>query len=296
MDKVFKSGYVGIVGVPNVGKSTLLNRLAGQKIAIISAKPQTTRNKILAIATDEDSQIVFVDTPGFHKPKTKLGESMIKSVDETIEDVDLLLMVVEPDEKITAAEKEIIEKTNGIPTILVVNKADTTERLNILPVIEKYNELLEFADIIPVSASTGDGVDDLVKIIKNNLSEGPMYYPEDMVTDQSEKQIVAELIREKALRLLNQEIPHGIAVEIIKMKNKGDDMCEISATIYCEKESHKRIIIGSKGSKLKAIGSSARIDCEKMLDRKVFLQLWVKVKNDWRNSEQLMKEFGMSDL
>ena len=296
MDKGFKSGYVGIIGVPNVGKSTLLNKLAGQKIAIISAKPQTTRNQILAIATDDEAQIVFLDTPGFHKPKTKLGENMIKSVDETIADVDLLLMVVEPNENIFSAEKEILEKIGDIPTVLVVNKADTTERLNILPVIEKYNEAHKFIDIIPVSAISGDGVKELEKIIKEHLPEGPMYYPEEMVTDQSEKQIVAELIREKALRLLNQEIPHGIAVEIIKMKNKGDDLCEISATIYCEKESHKRIIIGSKGSKLKAIGSQARADCEKMLDRKVFLELWVKVKTDWRNSEQMMKEFGMTEI
>ena len=296
MDKGFKSGYVGIIGVPNVGKSTLLNKLAGQKIAIISAKPQTKRNQILAIATDDEAQIVFLDTPGFHKPKTKLGENMIKSVDETIADVDLLLMVVEPNENIFSAEKEILEKIGDIPTVLVVNKADTTERLNILPVIEKYNEAHKFIDIIPVSAISGDGVKELEKIIKEHLPEGPMYYPEEMVTDQSEKQIVAELIREKALRLLNQEIPHGIAVEIIKMKNKGDDLCEISATIYCEKESHKRIIIGSKGSKLKAIGSQARADCEKMLDRKVFLELWVKVKTDWRNSEQMMKEFGMTEI
>lgn len=296
MNNIFKSGYVGIVGVPNVGKSTLLNKLAGQKIAIISPKPQTTRNKILAIATDDDSQMVFLDTPGFHKPKTKLGESMIKSVDETIADVDLLLLVVEPDENISVAENAILERIGDIPTVLVVNKVDTTERLNLLPVIEKYNGVHDFEDIIPVSASKGDGIEELREVIKRYLPIGPMYYPDDMVTDQSEKQIVAELIREKALRLLNQEIPHGIAVEIIKMKEKGDNMCEISANIYCEKESHKRIIIGAKGSKLKAIGSQARSDCEKMLDRKVFLELWVKVKPDWRNSEQMMKEFGMTDL
>lgn len=295
MENTFKSGYVGIIGVPNVGKSTLLNKLAGQKIAIISSKPQTTRNKIMAIYTDEEAQMVFVDTPGFHKPKTKLGESMIKSVDETIADVDLLLLVVEPDENISSAESQILEMIGDIPTVLVVNKADTTDKLSLLPVIEKYNGVHEFVDIVPVSASKGDGVEALADIIKKHLPEGPMYYPDDMVTDQSEKQIVAELIREKALRLLNQEIPHGIAVEIIKMKDKGE-VCEISANIYCEKESHKRIIIGAKGSKLKAIGSQARSDCEKMLDKKVFMELWVKVKTDWRNSEQLMKEFGMTDL
>lgn len=296
MDKGFRSGYVGIVGIPNVGKSTLLNKLAGQKIAIISSKPQTTRNKILAIATDEEAQMVFLDTPGFHNPKTKLGESMIKSVNETIADVDILLLVVEPDVNITSAEQTIIDKIGDIPTILVVNKADTIDRLNLLPVIEKYDSVHKFEDIIPVSASRGEGVEDLRAVIKKYLPEGPMYYPDDMVTDQSEKQIVAEIIREKALRLLNQEVPHGIAVEIIKMKNEGDNMCRISANIYCEKESHKRIIIGAKGSKLKAIGTQARSDCEKMLDRKVFMELWVKVKDDWRNSEQLMKEFGMNDL
>lgn len=296
MDKGFRSGYVGIVGVPNVGKSTLLNKLAGQKIAIISAKPQTTRNKILAIATDEEAQMVFLDTPGFHNPKTKLGESMIKSVNETIADVDILLLVVEPDGNITPAEQTIIDKLGDIPAILVVNKADTTDRLNLLPVIEKYNAVHKFEDIVPISASKGEGVEELRSVIKRYLPEGPMYYPDDMVTDQSEKQIVAEIIREKALRLLNQEVPHGIAVEIIKMKNEGDNMCRISANIYCEKESHKRIIIGAKGSKLKAIGTQARSDCEKMLDRKVFMELWVKVKDDWRNSEQLMKEFGMTDL
>lgn len=295
MNKEFKSGYVGIVGVPNVGKSTLLNKLAGQKIAIVSAKPQTTRNKILAISTDDDGQIIFMDTPGFHKPKTKLGESMIKSVDETIADVDLLLLVVEPNENISAAEEAILEKIGDIPTVLVVNKLDTADRLKLLPVIEKYNGVHKFADIIPVSAATGDGVEELKKLIKSHLPEGPMYYPDDMVTDQSEKQIAAEIIREKVLRLLNQEIPHGIAVEIVKMKDK-ERVCEISANIYCEKESHKRIIIGSKGAKLKAIGSQARVDCEKMLDKKVFLELWVKVKPDWRNSEQMMKEFGMTDL
>lgn len=296
MDKGFRSGYVGIVGVPNVGKSTLLNKLAGQKIAIISSKPQTTRNKILAIATDEDAQMVFLDTPGFHNPKTKLGESMIKSVNETIGDVDILLLVVEPDGNITSAEQTIIDKIGDVPAILVVNKADTTDRLNLLPVIEKYNSVHKFEDIVPVSASKGEGVEELRSVIKKYLPEGPMYYPDDMVTDQSEKQIVAEIIREKALRLLNQEVPHGIAVEIIKMKNEGDNMCKISANIYCEKESHKRIIIGAKGSKLKAIGTQARSDCEKMLDRKVFMELWVKVKDDWRNSEQLMKEFGMTDM
>ena len=214
-NSIFKSGYVGIIGVPNVGKSTLLNKLAGQKVAIISAKPQTTRNKILAIATDEDSQVVFVDTPGFHKPKTKLGENMIKSVDETIDDVDLLLVVTDADENISASEQAILDKIDGIPAVLVINKIDTLELPKLLPIIDKYNNTGKFEEIIPISAKSGKGVNELKKIIKQYLEPGPMYYPDDMVTDQSEKQIVAEIIREKALRLLNQEIPHGIAVEII---------------------------------------------------------------------------------
>lgn len=298
MTNNFKSGYVGIIGRPNVGKSTLLNKLIGQKIAIISPKPQTTRGKILAIMTDEDSQVVFLDTPGFHKPKNKLGENMIKAVSDTIADVDVLLMVVEPIASCTKNEEIILQKTGDIPTVLIINKADTVKRDELLPVIDFYSKCKDFADIVPISAKNGLGIDELKKVIKNHLAEGPMFYPEDMVTDQQEKEIVAEIIREKMLRLLDKEVPHGTAVEIIKMKYNGDDSkptYSICANIYCEKASHKGIIIGAGGTMLKRIGTNARIECEKMLDAKVFLELWVKVKQDWRNSNSLMKELGLTE-
>ena len=296
MENNFKSGFVGIVGKPNVGKSTLLNKLVGQKIAVISPKPQTTRGKILAIMTEEDAQVVFLDTPGFHKPKNKLGETMIKAVNDTIADVDTLVMVVEPDTNCNGAERAIIEKLGDIPCILVINKADTVRFDELLPVIDFYSKQHNFAEIVPISARTGLGIDELKKVIKNYLEEGPMFYPEDMVTDQQEKQVVAEIIREKMLCLLDKEVPHGIAVEIIKMKyneNDNNPVYNISANIYCEKASHKGIIIGQGGAMLKKIGSQARIDCEDMLEAKVYLELWVKVKQDWRNSNNLMKEFGL---
>lgn len=289
----FKSAYVGIVGIPNVGKTTLLNALIGQKIAIISPKPQTTRGKILGIMQKKNMQVIFLDTPGFHKPKNKLGETMIKAVNETIGEVDLLLMVVEPTEEIRNAELEIIEKTKNIPTILIINKADTVKKDALLPVIAKYSSMRDFADIIPISAKKGDGLNLVEEVIEKNIDEGPMYYPLDVVTDQPEKQIVAEIIREKMLMLLDKEVPHGIAVEIVKMK-EGEDLTKISANIFCEKESHKGIIIGKGGETLKKIGALARYDCEKMLEKKVFLELWVKVKKDWRNSNYLMKEFGLT--
>ncbi len=292
--KSFKSGYVGIVGVPNVGKTTLLNALIGQKIAIISPKPQTTRGKIFGIMTDEDCQVVFLDTPGFHKPKNKLGENMIKAVNDTISEADFLICVVEPDTDIRTSEEEVILKGKDIPAILVINKIDTVKKEELLPVIEKYSSIRDFEKIIPISAKTKDGLDILKSAIKELLNEGPMYYPEEMVTDQPEKQIVAEIIREKTLLCLDKEVPHGIAVEIVKMKEKPD-IVSISANIYCEKDSHKGIIIGAGGKSLKRIGELARRDCEKLLDTKVFLELWVKVKKDWRNSNFLMKEFGLKD-
>lgn len=293
-NKNFKSGYVGIVGIPNVGKTTLLNALIGQKIAIISPKPQTTRGKILGIMSESGMQAVFLDTPGFHKPKNKLGENMLKAVNETIGEADFVLVVVEPTDEVRNAELEIIEKTKNIPAILVINKCDTARKDTLLPVIEKYSKLRGFAEIVPISAKTGDGIDALKEEIRKLLPEGPMYYPEDMVTDQPEKQIVAEIIREKTLYTLDKEVPHGIAVEIVKMK-EGKDIVSISANIFCEKDSHKGIIIGSGGRTLKRIGSLARRDCEKLLDKKVFLELWVKVKKDWRNSNFLMKEFGLKN-
>ncbi len=293
-NKNFKSGYVGIVGVPNVGKTTLLNTLIGQKIAIISPKPQTTRGKILGIMSESGMQAVFLDTPGFHKPKNKLGENMIKAVNETIGEADFVLTVVEPTEFIKNAEAEIIEKTKNLPAILVINKCDTVKKDALLPVIEKYSNMRTFEAIVPISAKTGDGIDVLKKEIEKLLPEGPMYYPEDMVTDQPEKQIVSEIIREKTLYVLDKEVPHGIAVEIVKMKEE-EEIVSISANIFCEKDSHKGIIIGSGGRTLKRIGSLARHDCEKLLDKKVFLELWVKVKKDWRNSNFLMKEFGLKN-
>ncbi len=299
MDNNFKSGYVGIVGVPNVGKSTLLNRLVGQKIAIISPKPQTTRNKILGIMHGDGFQAVFMDTPGFHKPRTKLGENMIKAVNETINDIDAAILVVEPDTVISPAEEKIIEKLDGIKTILVINKADTVKKEELLGVIGTYTQNYKFDDVVPVSAKTGENTEELKTVIKNILPCGPMYYPEEMVTDQQEKQIVAEIIREKMLVILRQEIPHGTAVEIIKMKyddSAKDGMYNISANIYCEKDSHKGIIIGKGGKSLKEIGTMARKDCEDLLGCRVYLQLWVKVKEDWRNSNNLMKEIGIGDF
>lgn len=298
MENSFKSGYVAIVGRPNVGKSTLLNRLVGQKIAIISPKPQTTRNKILGIMHGDGFQAVFTDTPGFHKPKTKLGENMIKAVNETIGDADLAVMVVEPTTEISAAEEAILKKIQKMPSILVINKCDASPKETLLAVIAKYNSLCDFSAIVPLSARTGENIAELENVIKENLPEGPMYYPEDMVTDQPEKQIVSEVIREKMLCVLRQEIPHGAAVEIVKMKydgSKDGGMYNISANIFCEKDSHKGIIIGSGGKTLKKIGTLARQECEKMLECKVFLELWVKVKEDWRNSENMLREFGMSE-
>ena len=286
----FKSGYVAIAGKPNVGKSTLLNRLVGQKIAIISPKPQTTRDKILAIMSEKDCQVVFLDTPGMHKPKNKLGEMMVKAANDAIGDVDMVLMVVEPDTEISPAEQQILGKIGNRPAVLAINKCDSVKYDKILPVIDTYRKVRDFDDIITISAKRGDGVDELKKILKDKLEPGPMYYPEEMVTDQQEKQIVAEIIREKMLNLLDKEVPHGIAVEIVKMKQKENGMYSVSANIYCEKESHKGIIIGKGGETLKNIGTYARIDCEKMLDTKVFLELWVKVKPDWRNSNNLIKE------
>ena len=298
MNSNFKSGYVAIVGRPNVGKSTLLNRLVGQKIAIISPKPQTTRNKILGIMHGDGFQAIFTDTPGFHKPKTRLGENMMKAVNESIGDAELALLVAEPVEEITEAEKNIIKKLEKIPSVLVINKCDTVAKEKLLCVIAKYSTMCNFKAIVPLSAKTGENIGELENVIKENLPNGPMYYPDDMVTDQTEKQIAAEIIREKMLYVLRQEIPHGAAVEIEKMKyddSKNGGIYNISANIFCEKESHKGIIIGAGGKTLKKIGTLARQECEKMLECKVYLELWVKVKEDWRNSENLIKEFGLGE-
>ena len=289
----YRSGFAAIIGMPNVGKSTLLNQIVGQKIAIISDKPQTTRNKILAIYTTDTEQIIFTDTPGIHKPHNKLGEFMVNAANETMGDVDVLIFVVDANRPIQDVEREIamnIDKT-GLPCILVMNKVDMVEKENLLPMIADYSSMHNFDSIVPISAKTGDGVNILLNDIKEHLIEGPQFYDEDMVTDQPEKQIAAEIIREKMLWLLDKEVPHGIAIEITKMQEKAK-ITNIYATIFCEKNSHKGIVIGKNGEMLKKIGSLARADIEKMLDKKVYLELWVKVKTDWRNSDYLIKNFG----
>lgn len=289
----FKSGFVTLIGRPNVGKSTLMNRLIGQKIAITSNKPQTTRNRIQTVLTLEEGQIVFLDTPGIHKAKNKLGDYMVNVAERTLNEVDVVLWLVEPSDFIGASEKHIIEqlRKTKTPVILVINKTDTVKKEELLGFIDTYRKEMEFAEVVPVSALKGDNTDTLVQQIMKYLPYGPAFYDEDTITDQPMRQIVAELIREKALRLLSDEIPHGIAVSIESMKDQGK-VCHIDATICCERDSHKGIIIGKGGQMLKKIGSAARFEIEKMLEQQVNLQLWVKVKKDWRDSDFLLKNFG----
>ena len=289
----FKSGFVSIIGRPNVGKSTLLNRLIGQKIAIISHKPQTTRNNVLGILSEENYQIVFTDTPGIHAPATKLGEFMVKSAQGAMQDADAVLFLVEPKDSIGKTEEKIMDDLRGkdIPVILVINKIDTIEKEKLFSIISKYTESFDFEAVIPISARHRDGIELLKEELLKHIPEGPMFYPEDMVTDQPERQITAELIREKLLYALDKEIPHGVAIEIFAMKEKKN-LVEIEANIYCEKASHKAIIIGKGGEMLKNVGQSAREDIEKMLEKKVLLKLWVKVKDGWRNNNYLIKNFG----
>lgn len=290
-----KSGFVTLIGRPNVGKSTLMNRLIGQKIAITSNKPQTTRNKIQTVYTCEQGQIVFLDTPGIHKTKNKLGDYMVNVAQHTLSEVDVILWLVEPSTFIGAGERHIIEqlKKTKTPVILVINKTDTVKREEILTFIDAYRKELEFAEIVPVSALKGDNTQDLIDSIFKYLPYGPMFYDEDTVTDQPQRQIVSELIREQALRCLDEEIPHGIAVSIDQMKWRADDsIVDIDATIVCERDSHKGIIIGKGGSMLKKIGSRARKEIEDLLETQVNLKLWVKVKKDWRDSDFLLKNFG----
>ena len=293
MKENFKSGFVTLIGRPNVGKSTLMNHLIGQKIAITSNKPQTTRNRIQTVLTTEEGQIVFVDTPGIHKAKNKLGEYMVNIAERSLNEVDVVLWLVEPSNFIGEGEKHIIEQLKKVktPVILVINKIDMVKREEILAFIDTYRKEYDFAEIVPVSARTGDNTDELVKVILNYLPYGPQFYDEDTVTDQPERQIVAELIREKALHCLNEEIPHGIAVAIDQMK-MNKKVCHIDATIICERDSHKGIIIGKQGSMLKKIGSNARYELERMLEAKVNLKLWVKVTKNWRDSDFLIKNFG----
>ena len=295
--KNVKSGFVTLIGRPNVGKSTLMNRMIGQKIAITSNKPQTTRNRIQTVHTDERGQIVFVDTPGIHKAKNKLGEYMVGAAEKTIGEVDVVCWLVEPTTYIGAGEQHIIERLKKVkaPIILVINKVKTIKKEEILPVIDCYRKELDFQEIIPVSARSGANVDELIDTIYKYLPYGPMFYDEDTITDQPMRQIVAELIREKALHALNEEIPHGIAVVIDSMKERKSQkgiITDIQATIICERDSHKGIIIGKGGEMLKKIGANARYEIEKQLDTKVNLQLWVKVKKEWRDSDVLIKNFG----
>lgn len=295
MNKNFHSGFVSLIGRPNVGKSTLMNLLIGEKISIISSKPQTTRNKIQTILTTDTMQVIFVDTPGIHKSKSKLGDYMVKSAETSLNDVDIVLYLIEPYEKIKDSDKAILERLEKVntPVFLVINKIDTVEKPELLKVIENYSREYPFAEIIPLSALKGKNQETLLENIEKYLPEGPKYFPEDMITDQPEKQIVSEIIREKALYLLQDEIPHGIAVEITSMKHRKDkDIMDIDATIYCERDSHKGIIIGKQGSMLKKIGSNARRDIQRFLGGQINLQIWIKVKKDWRDSDFLLKNFG----
>ena len=292
-----KSAMITICGRPNVGKSTLTNTLVGEKVAIVSPKPQTTRNRITAIVERGETQFVLLDTPGIHKPRTKLGDYMVNVVRESVADVDCVLMMVEPVASIGPQEEALIErlKETGSPAILVINKIDTVEKGRLLEVIAVYSAAYDFDAVIPVSAKTGDGLEELIGEMDKYAVEGPHFFPDDMITDQPERQICAELVREKLLRCLDKEIPHGTAVEVTKFSEREDGVVEIDVTIYCEKDSHKGIVIGKKGAMLKKIGELARTDMEAFLGTKVFLQTWVKVKENWRDSMAQLRNFGYNN-
>jgi GTPase len=298
MQEPFKSGFVTLIGRPNVGKSTLMNQIIGMKIAITSDKPQTTRNRIQTVYNSEDGQIIFVDTPGIHKAKNKLGKYMVSVAERTLNEVDVVLWLVEPSTFIGAGERHIAEQLENVktPVILVINKIDTVKREEILRFIDAYRGIYDFVEILPVSAMKGENIQELLKNVFKYLKEGPQFYDEDTITDQPERQIVAELIREKALRSLSDEIPHGIAVSIERMKvRRHGKIIDIEATIICDKDSHKGIVIGKNGAMLKKIGTNARSEIENLLELKVNLQLWVKVKKDWRDSDILLKNFGYKE-
>ena len=292
--KHYKSGFVAVVGRPNVGKSTLLNQIIGQKIAIVSDTPQTTRNRILGILTLPDAQILFLDTPGIHKPQHKLGEYMVNSARSALREVDLILFVSDVTESVGPGERFIIDmlKQEQTPVILVLNKVDLVAKDKLLPIISQYSAFRDFAAIVPVSALAGSNVDRLLSVIKDLLPEGPQYYPEDEVTDQPERVVAAEFIREKIFRLTREEIPHSTAVEVEEMKTRPNGDVFLRATIYVERESQKGIIIGAKGAMLKEIGQQARLDMENIFGSRFFVDLWVKVKNDWRNKEGSLRMFG----
>ncbi len=292
--EITKSAMVSVVGKPNVGKSTLTNRLVGTKVAIVSAKPQTTRTRITGVLNREGCQYVFLDTPGLHKPRSRLGDYMVKVVAETVSEVDAAALVVEPVADVGPAEESLIRqiKDAGMPSVLVINKIDSVPKESLLAVIARYAQAHDFNAIVPVSARTGEGTDELLAELEKFALEGPQLFPEDMVSDQPERQLAAEIIREKLLILLDREVPHGVAVGIERMEERDDGLVSIHATIYCEKNSHKGIIIGKNGEMLKQVGQLARKDIERMLGTKVYLDLWVKVKEGWRNNQYQMRNFG----
>ena len=295
---MFKSGFVSIVGRPNVGKSTLMNNVVGEKIAIMSDKPQTTRNTIQAVYTDEEAQVVFLDTPGIHKPKNKLGEFIVKSATDAFKNVDLVLFVVDESKKIGPGDRKIIDDLKNIktPVVLVLNKIDQLNEEELFDLMKMYNAEGVFEQIVPISALKGRNINELLKVIKSHLEEGPQYFPDYMITDQPERVLVSELIREKVLHYIHDEVPHGVAVEIERMKSRKDkEIVDISAVIYCERDSHKGIIIGKNGRKLKGIGKSARADIELLLGSQANLQLWVKVKENWRNLQNYVSNFGYTE-
>ena len=295
--KITKTAVVSVVGRPNVGKSTLTNKLVGQKVAIVSSKPQTTRTRITGLLNKNGTQYVFLDTPGLHKPRTQLGDYMCKVVTDTVSEVDAAMLVVEPIANIGPAEESLIAqiKAHHMPAVLVINKIDTVKKEELLNVIATYAAAHEFEAVVPISARTGEGLDDLLGELSKYAIEGPQLFPEAMVSDQPERQLVAEIIREKMLRLLDREVPHGVAVGIERWHEREDCLVEINAVIYCEKASHKGIIIGKQGAMLREIGKQARGDIERMLDAKVYLELWVKVKEGWRNNQYQMRNFGYEE-
>ena len=293
---ITKTGIFSVVGRPNAGKSTLTNALCGRKVAIVSDKPQTTRTRITGVVNKDDCQMIFLDTPGLHKPKTRLGDYMVKVITDTVTDVDTVLLMVEPVARIGIPEQMLMDKIKeyDLPAVLVINKIDTVEKETLLSVISAYTEAHNFDAVIPISAKTGDGLDILVEELKGMCFESPQLFPDGMISDQPERQLVAEIIREKLLQNLDKEVPHGVAVEIEQMKEENG-VEHIAAVIYCERKTHKGIIIGKNGAMLKKIGASARVEIEEMLDCKVFLQLWVKIKEDWRNNPAQIRNFGYSE-
>jgi GTP-binding protein Era len=291
--KDFHSGYVSIIGRPNVGKSTLLNTILGEKVSIVTSRPQTTRNRIVGIKTVPDAQIVFIDTPGIHKPRHKLGETMVKTALDALNDVDVVLFMVEPHEFRKGDHAAVgLLKTIRSPAFLIINKIDTVKKQELLPVIDHFGKLHPFKEIIPVSAIKRDGVGLLLRKICEYLPAGPMYYPDDLITDQLERFMVSEIVREKIIDLTKEELPYSVAVEVAQWKEREDGLVSVSCNIYVEREGQKAIIIGKKGAVMKAIGSAARVDVERLLNTKVFLELWVKVKRDWRDDDKLLRELG----